>query len=242
MSSEPAHFKLTEGGAFMPTPFAQSHWGDDHLNGPAVVGLASFGSGLVTPITNPAAQIDFSSDSFPLKGLNYGSNSPQATCQHQPPQPRLGPSPGVAELFSEGCRGTGATLIGARVTGVRVTPTSGFSVGSGAGRVHCGWVSAGAESVSSGGGGGGGGGALIGVGSALLGAGWAPVDGCGATDVDSAGPVAGVPGLLGHTSRTSGTATAADAAAIIAIVACLVRYHGGGGDLNVNALLFEARS
>ena len=38
MSTEPAHFRLTEGGAFIPTPFAQSHWGDDHLNGPAVVG------------------------------------------------------------------------------------------------------------------------------------------------------------------------------------------------------------
>jgi len=38
---EPAHFKLAEGGAFTPTPFAQSHWGDDHLNGPAVVGLAA---------------------------------------------------------------------------------------------------------------------------------------------------------------------------------------------------------
>jgi hypothetical protein len=41
MSEEPAHFTLTEGGAFMPLPFAQSHWGDDHLNGPAVVGLAA---------------------------------------------------------------------------------------------------------------------------------------------------------------------------------------------------------
>jgi acyl-CoA thioesterase len=41
MSTEPAHFALTEGGAFMPTPFAQSHWGNDHLNGPAVVGLAA---------------------------------------------------------------------------------------------------------------------------------------------------------------------------------------------------------
>jgi acyl-CoA thioesterase len=41
MSTEPAHFTLTEGGAFMPTPFAQSHWGDNHLNGPAVVGLAA---------------------------------------------------------------------------------------------------------------------------------------------------------------------------------------------------------
>jgi hypothetical protein len=38
---EPAHFTLTEGGGFMPTSFAQSHWGDDHLNGPAVVGLAA---------------------------------------------------------------------------------------------------------------------------------------------------------------------------------------------------------
>jgi hypothetical protein len=40
MAKEPAHFTLTAGG-FMPTPFAQSHWGDDHLNGPAVVGLAA---------------------------------------------------------------------------------------------------------------------------------------------------------------------------------------------------------
>ena len=30
-----AHFTLTETGEFVPTPFAQSHWGDDHLNGPA---------------------------------------------------------------------------------------------------------------------------------------------------------------------------------------------------------------
>ncbi|HZN80907.1 MAG TPA: acyl-CoA thioesterase domain-containing protein, partial [Mycobacterium sp.] len=41
MSTEPAHFTLTDGGAFMPSPFAQSHWGDDHLNGPAIVGLAA---------------------------------------------------------------------------------------------------------------------------------------------------------------------------------------------------------
>src|SRR6202011_1451563 len=40
MSKEPAHFTLTEGGAFMPTPFAMSHWGEDQLNGPPVVGLA----------------------------------------------------------------------------------------------------------------------------------------------------------------------------------------------------------
>jgi acyl-CoA thioesterase len=38
---KPAHFTLTDSGEFAPTPFAQSHWGDDHLNGPAVVGLAA---------------------------------------------------------------------------------------------------------------------------------------------------------------------------------------------------------
>jgi hypothetical protein len=41
MSNEPADFRVTGGGAFVPTPFAQSRWGDDHLNGPAVVGLAA---------------------------------------------------------------------------------------------------------------------------------------------------------------------------------------------------------
>jgi Thioesterase-like superfamily len=41
MGTEPAHFTLTESGEFAPTTFAQSHWGDDHLNGPAVVGLAA---------------------------------------------------------------------------------------------------------------------------------------------------------------------------------------------------------
>ena len=38
---EPAHFTLAESGEFEPTRFAGSHWGDDHLNGPAVVGLAA---------------------------------------------------------------------------------------------------------------------------------------------------------------------------------------------------------
>src|SRR5271165_157592 len=41
MTVGPAHFILTESGHFAPTEFAQSHWGDDHLNGPAVVGLAA---------------------------------------------------------------------------------------------------------------------------------------------------------------------------------------------------------
>jgi hypothetical protein len=76
------------------------------------------------------------------------------------------------------------------------------------------------------------------VGWALLGAGWAVVDACGATDV-SAGPVAG---LRGHASKTTGTATVAAAAVMSAIRASFVRYHGGGGDLNVNELMFEARS
>lgn len=41
MGTEFAHFTPTDDGGFMPTRFAQSHWGDDHLNGPAVVGLAA---------------------------------------------------------------------------------------------------------------------------------------------------------------------------------------------------------
>jgi hypothetical protein len=140
----------------------------------------------------------------------------------------------VAELLADGCRGTGATLIGARVT-----PISGFCVGSGAERVQSGWLYVGAELVSSAGGGGGGGsgggGALTGGASKVVSAGRTLVDGCGATDVDSAGRFARP---VGQMSRTTGTATAA---AISAIVACFVRYHGGGGALNVNALLFEAR-
>lgn len=40
MTTEAAHFTVTDSGEFEPTRFAQSHWGDDHINGPAVVGLA----------------------------------------------------------------------------------------------------------------------------------------------------------------------------------------------------------
>lgn len=39
---KPAHFTLAESGEFEPTQFAGSHWGEDHLNGPAVVGLAAY--------------------------------------------------------------------------------------------------------------------------------------------------------------------------------------------------------
>ncbi|AFM17746.1 Protein of unknown function (DUF3705) [Mycolicibacterium chubuense NBB4] len=38
--SRPAHFTAADDG-FTPTTYAQSHWGTDHLNGPAVVGLAA---------------------------------------------------------------------------------------------------------------------------------------------------------------------------------------------------------
>jgi hypothetical protein len=41
MASEYAHFTLDDSGQFLPTKYSQSHWGDDHLNGPAVVGLAA---------------------------------------------------------------------------------------------------------------------------------------------------------------------------------------------------------
>lgn len=40
MTDRPAHFTAV-GDAFEPTRYAHSHWGDDHLNGPAVVGLAA---------------------------------------------------------------------------------------------------------------------------------------------------------------------------------------------------------
>jgi Thioesterase-like superfamily len=37
-----AHFTIDDDG-FTPTRYAQSHWGEDHLNGPAIVGLAARG-------------------------------------------------------------------------------------------------------------------------------------------------------------------------------------------------------
>lgn len=38
--ADAAHFTVVDDG-FRPTRFAQSHWGDDHLNGPAIVGLVA---------------------------------------------------------------------------------------------------------------------------------------------------------------------------------------------------------
>lgn len=41
MTSALGHFTLVESGDYLPGPTAQSHWGADHLNGPALVGLAA---------------------------------------------------------------------------------------------------------------------------------------------------------------------------------------------------------
>ncbi|MGB3483365.1 MAG: acyl-CoA thioesterase domain-containing protein [Mycobacterium sp.] len=41
MTSRPAHFAQIDDDNFQPSAFAQSHWGEDHLGGPAVVGLAA---------------------------------------------------------------------------------------------------------------------------------------------------------------------------------------------------------
>ena len=41
MSARPFHFTQTEHDTFVPSAYAQSHWGADHLNGPALVGLAA---------------------------------------------------------------------------------------------------------------------------------------------------------------------------------------------------------
>jgi acyl-CoA thioesterase len=41
MTARPAHFVPIEADRVQPTRFAQSLWGEDHLNGPAVVGLAA---------------------------------------------------------------------------------------------------------------------------------------------------------------------------------------------------------
>ena len=42
MSLLSAHFAQIDEDRYQPGPFAQSHWGEDHLNGPAVVGLAGY--------------------------------------------------------------------------------------------------------------------------------------------------------------------------------------------------------
>lgn len=42
MTARPGHFIQTAPDRFMPTSKAQSHWGTDHLNGPALVGLVAY--------------------------------------------------------------------------------------------------------------------------------------------------------------------------------------------------------
>ena len=41
MTARPAHFTPAGEDSYLPTKYAQSHWGPDHLNGPALVGLAA---------------------------------------------------------------------------------------------------------------------------------------------------------------------------------------------------------
>lgn len=41
VTERPFHFRQTEQDTFEPSAYAQSHWGADHLNGPALVGLAA---------------------------------------------------------------------------------------------------------------------------------------------------------------------------------------------------------
>jgi hypothetical protein len=53
---------------------ADSHWTSDGISvGTATLfdSQGAFGSGMVTAVANPAAQIDFSTQATPLKGLNY---------------------------------------------------------------------------------------------------------------------------------------------------------------------------
>lgn len=53
MAMEPAHFTQAEEGGFTPTRFALSHWGEDHLNGPSIVGLAA------RTLENHCGSVDF---------------------------------------------------------------------------------------------------------------------------------------------------------------------------------------
>lgn len=41
MTASLGHFTILESGEYLPGPTAQSHWGEDHLNGPALVGLVA---------------------------------------------------------------------------------------------------------------------------------------------------------------------------------------------------------
>lgn len=128
-----------------------------------------------------------------------------------------------------GCRGCGATLIGERVTGVRVTPISGFLVSEGR------WVGryTGACWVSGGGAGGGSGGAG-GTPTRSDGGG----DGAGAVADGAGDGVVACSGAGGESLSSKSTpettmAAAAKAVATIATTAGRVRYHGTAAGLKL---------
>jgi hypothetical protein len=123
----------------------------------------------------------------------------------------------------------GATLMGDRVTGVRVTPISGsFEVRGGAGArvriVAAGPGSSGGADVSAGGGGGGAGARLLVTNSADV-----DVVAVGAV-VSAVGSSAGVPPGGRNTSSTADMTRATDAAtaATRTVSARVLRYQGGG--------------
>ncbi len=70
MSTEPAHFRVIDGGVFMPTKFAHSHWGDDQLNGPSVVGLAA------RSLENHCGSEDFMPSRFTADLFRAARNAP----------------------------------------------------------------------------------------------------------------------------------------------------------------------
>ena len=137
----------------------------------------------------------------------------------------------------------GATLMGDRVTGVRVTPISGCLVDRGDGlrgrSVSAGSGPGGAADGGGGGGAGGGGGG--GAGGRLLVASSVDTAVVGAVSVTDVVASSTLPGLR-NTSRTAATtrAAAAAAAAINAIRACFPRYHGAGAGSKYQ--LFESNA
>jgi hypothetical protein len=168
---------------------------------------------------------------------------------YQGPHPPLGASPGFEEFLSGLGGGGGVALIGARVTGVRVTPISGMSDWVGADRrgavytrVGAGAVICSAEGGGSGGSGGsGGGGGAIAVdraGAGLEGAGPALVGLVGDPDVGSCTPAA----EPRERTRTPVSTSAASATAPVAVSTRFERYHGPAADtLKSHAPLLDNR-
>lgn len=122
--------------------------------------------------------------------------------------------------------------MGLRVTGVRVTPISGFFVGRGSTRCPP-PDGTGADDGGGGGGGGGGGNGLRVVVTAALGV---VVD--GVVDVSCIG-TSGAPSNVSSTTETTRATTAAVTAAM-ATIAERVRYQGGGGGLKCHVVALNA--